>query len=195
MERKLGLSAAQATNTRVLDVGCGTGANAAAVAEWGADAVFAIDMSSAVDAAFANTRELENVHVVQADLFRLPFRHETFDLIYSVGVLMHTPDTRKAILPLAPLLRTDGRIAIWVYEDFRGIERWWSDLLRTVTTRMEPARPSRVVLSGRPRLLRVSRAKAGETDLPFPAARVQGAVQLAGQDTRHVRRVLSPTYQ
>jgi SAM-dependent methyltransferase len=138
MERKLGLSAAQAKNTRVLDVGCGTGANAAAVAEWGADAVFAIDMSSAVDAAFANTRELENVHVVQADLFRLPFRHETFDLIYSVGVLMHTPDTRKAFLSLAPLLKTDGRIAIWVYEDFRGIERWWSDLLRTVTTRMNP---------------------------------------------------------
>ena len=138
MQRKLGLSAATARHGRVLDVGCGTGANAAAIAEWGAAEVCCVDVSAAVDAAFTNLRHRDNVHVVQADVFALPFRHETFDLIYSIGVLMHTPDTKQAFRSVVPLLRAQGTIAIWVYEDFRGITRWWSDALRTVTTRMNP---------------------------------------------------------
>jgi ubiquinone/menaquinone biosynthesis C-methylase UbiE/uncharacterized protein YbaR (Trm112 family) len=138
MQRKLGLAAGTAGQGRVLDVGCGTGANAAAVAEWGAGEVFCVDVSSAVDAAFTNLRHRDNVHVVQADVFALPFRRETFDLIYSIGVLMHTPDTKQAFLSMVPLLKAQGTIAIWVYEDFRGITRWWSDMLRTVTTRMNP---------------------------------------------------------
>jgi SAM-dependent methyltransferase/uncharacterized protein YbaR (Trm112 family) len=138
LERKLGLSADRVNGARALDVGCGIGANARAMVEWGAAEVFCIDLSSAVDAAFANTRDLPNVHVLQADLFHLPFRAGTFDVIFSIGVLMHTPDTRKAFLSLVPLLRELGSIAIWVYEDFRGAERWWSDLLRSVTTRMTP---------------------------------------------------------
>jgi SAM-dependent methyltransferase len=138
MKRKLGLTAATVRDRRLLDVGCGTGANAAAMAEWGAAEVFCVDVSSAVDAAFTNLRYRDNVHVVQADVFALPFRHETFDVIYSTGVLMHTPDTRQAFLSMVPLLRAEGTIAIWVYEDFRGITRWWSDVLRTVTTKMNP---------------------------------------------------------
>jgi hypothetical protein len=32
-----------------------------------------------VDAAFQNTRDVESIGIVQGDLFRLPFRPETFD--------------------------------------------------------------------------------------------------------------------
>jgi SAM-dependent methyltransferase len=133
---KLGLSASKVAGARVLDVGCGTGANGIAVSDWGASEVFCIDLSAAVEAAYANTRDRANVHVIQADLRKLPFRREYFDVIYSIGVLMATPDTRQAFQSLVPFLRDDGTIAIWVYEDFRGVERWWSDLLRKVTTRM-----------------------------------------------------------
>ena len=59
-------------------------------------------------------------------------------MIYSIGVLMATPDTRKAFLSLVPFLSSEGSIAIWVYDDFRGIARWWSDLLRRVTPTMNP---------------------------------------------------------
>ncbi len=138
LERKLALSPDKVRDHLVLDAGCGTGANAAAMAEWGAREVFCIDLSSAVDASFANTRQLDNVHVVQADLFQLPFPHDSFDVIYSIGVLHHTTDPEKAFLSLVPFLKKDGAIAIWVYADFRGIQRRWSDLLRTVTTRMNP---------------------------------------------------------
>ena len=136
LTHKLGLTADSVGGARVLDVGCGTGANALAMVQWGAAEVCCVDLSAAVDAAFANTRQLSNVHVIQADLFHLPFRRETFDVIYSIGVLMATPDTRKAFLSLVPFLSGEGSIAIWVYDDFRGIARWWSDLLRRVTPTM-----------------------------------------------------------
>ena len=55
------------------------------------------------------------IAVVQGDLLRLPFAAASFDQIYSLGVLDHTPDPRQAFLALARLLKPGGRIAIWVY--------------------------------------------------------------------------------
>lgn len=136
LQRKLHLSPAKVKDRIILDAGCGTGANAAAMAEWEAREIFCVDLSSAVEASFANTRHLGNIHVVQADLFQLPFRHDSFDIIYSIGVLHHTVDPERAFLSLIPFLKKDAVVTIWVYQDFRGIQRRWSDMLRTVTTKM-----------------------------------------------------------
>ena len=46
--------------------------------------------------AFDNIGRRENVHLVQADIFKPPFREGAFDHAYSIGVLHHTPDTRRA---------------------------------------------------------------------------------------------------
>jgi SAM-dependent methyltransferase len=138
LARKLDLSQEKVRNGIVMDVGCGTGANAAVVSEMGAREIFCVDLSVAVVSAFANTRQLGNVHVVQADLFRLPFTYEAFTLIYSMGVLHHTEDTKKAFLALVPFLKKNGVIAIWVYQDGDGIQRRWSDWLRSATTKMNP---------------------------------------------------------
>ena len=46
----------------------------------------------------------ENVFLVQADLFALPFERETFQHIYSIGVLHHTPDTKRAFEAIVPYL-------------------------------------------------------------------------------------------
>lgn len=136
LARKLDLSPEKVRGHLVLDAGCGTGANAVAMAEWGAREVFCVDLSSAVEAAFANTRHLGNVHIVQADLFQLPFTHQSFDIIYSIGVLHHTSHPEKAFLSLVPLLKKNGVITIWVYQDFGGIQGRLSDMLRRATTKM-----------------------------------------------------------
>jgi SAM-dependent methyltransferase len=128
----------------VLDVGCGMGRFADVVLRWGGRVV-GVDLSYAVDSARANLAHHESFSAIQASVFALPFRPESFDLIYSIGVLHHTPDTRRAFQGLPPLLRTGGGIAIWVYSlhayPRQGIEERRDRVLRSVTTRM----PSRLL--------------------------------------------------
>ena len=111
---KTGWSLEELQGKRVLDVGCGMGRFAEVAADAGAE-VYGVDLSRAVDAAYANLGSRPNVHVFQADVMNLPFAQESFDFIYSIGVLHHTPDTRAAFLRLPGLLKPGGVIAIWVY--------------------------------------------------------------------------------
>jgi len=108
----------------VLDAGCGKGRHAWLSAEFGADEVVGIDLSDAVEAAYQNTRQLPNVHILQADIYHLPMC-APFDLFYSIGVLHHLPDPKQGFLPLVGHLRPGGRAVIWVYgkEGNRWIER------------------------------------------------------------------------
>jgi SAM-dependent methyltransferase len=132
---------------RVLDAGCGMGRFAEVCADAGAD-VHAIDLSTAVEAAERNLRGRASLRFYQADIMNLPFANESFDAIYSIGVLHHTPDTRAAFLRLCRLLRPGGRIAIWVYASRLRL-LIGSELLRLVTPRLPKAwllRASRVAI-------------------------------------------------
>jgi len=133
--QKTGLNLEDLSGKTVLDVGCGMGRFAEVVAEAGARLV-GIDLSAAVDAAGPNLARFENAAVVQADVFALPFAPETFDVIYSIGVLHHTPNTRDAFLALPRLLKPGGRIAVWLYSSFLRWTLLTSRLYRKVTTRL-----------------------------------------------------------
>ncbi len=111
---KTGFAESDLTGKLVLDVGCGTGRFMEVAADWGAE-VIGLDLSYAVDAAYANMGRRRGIHIVQGDVFKPPFRPSTFDAIYSIGVLHHTPSTKKAFLALPSLLNPAGLIAIWVY--------------------------------------------------------------------------------
>jgi len=132
--QKTGFRPEDLRGKRVLDVGCGMGRFLEIAGDWGAKVV-GVDLSVAVDAARDNLKHRENVAVVQADVFRLPFAPESFEIIYSLGVLHHTPGTRKAFSVLPPLLTPGGRIAIWVYGKKPG-PVLGSDLLRPITSRL-----------------------------------------------------------
>jgi SAM-dependent methyltransferase len=98
----------------ILEGGCGKGRHTALATEWGAKEVVGIDLSAAVESAFAATRQLPNAHVVQADIFRLPLKRR-FDYAFSVGVLHHTPDPKGSFMSLASKVREGGSISAWVY--------------------------------------------------------------------------------
>lgn len=98
----------------VLEGGCGKGRHTRAVAEWGARAIIGVDLSDAVEAAWRNTRDLTNAHVIQADIYRLPLQR-TFDYAFSVGVLHHLPDPRAGFASLRNHVRPGGAISAWVY--------------------------------------------------------------------------------
>ena len=83
-------------------------------AEWGAKDVVGIDLGDGVESAFALTRDLPNAHIVQCDIFKLPLK-KVFDYAFSVGVLHHTPDPKKAFLSLAGKVKSGGHISAWVY--------------------------------------------------------------------------------
>jgi SAM-dependent methyltransferase len=100
---------------RVLDAGCGKGRHLRLAAAFGAEEVIGIDLGSAVEAAAVNTADLDNVHVVQGDLTRPPFRRGIFDLIYSIGVLHHLGEPAAGFRGLAPLLAHEARLVAWLY--------------------------------------------------------------------------------
>lgn len=131
-ETKTGLSLDDLRGRTVLDVGVGSGRFAEVAAEAGAT-VFGMDLSEAVVAAQANLGD--RARIVQADLFHAPFPAATFDIVYSIGVLHHTPDTRAATLAIAKLVKPGGTLAIWVYPHSRTNRA--SDLYRRITTRLD----------------------------------------------------------
>jgi SAM-dependent methyltransferase len=107
---------------------------------WGATVV-GIDLSNAVDAAYRNLGSRPNVNIAQANVFELPFREATFDYIFSIGVLHHTPDTKRAFDQLPKLLKPGGRIAVWLYAKYFAVQWKFSDAYRRLTTRL----PKRVL--------------------------------------------------
>jgi SAM-dependent methyltransferase len=143
-----GLGPRELRGKRVLDAGCGMGRYLEIAAGW-ADEVIGIDLSRSVERAWRETAHRSKVHLVQGDIMKPPLKRGSMDFVVSLGVLHHTPDTRRSFQSLCKLLRPEGRISIWVYRTFRPetktalhkhvhdtVCEWISDATRFFTTRM-----------------------------------------------------------
>lgn len=132
---KTGLRPEELQGKLVLDVGCGMGRFAEVATRWGAR-VIGVDLSAAAEVAAKNLQERDFV-AFQADVFALPFLPGSFDIIYSVGVLHHTPDCEAAVKALEKYLKPGGILAVWLYS---GYNKWYrfSDFWRRYTTNMKP---------------------------------------------------------
>jgi SAM-dependent methyltransferase/uncharacterized protein YbaR (Trm112 family) len=97
-----------------VELGCGMGRHATLVGRFGAAAHVAIDVSDAVFVAAELTAAQPNVHVIRSDIFNLPLRNDA-DLAFSIGVLHHTDDPRRAFAALTGCVKPGGRFAAWVY--------------------------------------------------------------------------------
>jgi uncharacterized protein YbaR (Trm112 family) len=124
-------------NKAVLEGGCGKGRHTALVAGFGVRDVVAVDLSHAVDAAFANTRHLPNAHIIQADLTRPPLKR-LFDHAFSIGVLHHLPVPEKGFRALVSRLIAGGAMSAWVYgrENNGWVVHIVSPLRERVTSRL-----------------------------------------------------------
>jgi len=121
----------------VLEGGCGKGRHTQLAARWGARDVVGIDLSIAVETAFAATRSLPNAHIVQADIYHLPLSRK-FDYAFSVGVLHHLPDPRAGFLSLASKVKPGGHVSAWIYgaENNEWIVRWVNPVREKITSRI-----------------------------------------------------------
>lgn len=95
-----------------------------------------VDISLAVETAYSNTKRINNVIVSQASLFKLPYANETFDVIYSDGVIHHTPNPKKALYMIIDKLIPGGLIGIYVYCRKPLLREIIDKELRKVTTKM-----------------------------------------------------------
>jgi 2-polyprenyl-3-methyl-5-hydroxy-6-metoxy-1,4-benzoquinol methylase len=119
----------------ILDIGCGAGRFAEVALEAGANLV-ALDYSSAVDACYKNLHKYDSLYIVQGDIYALPFRDAHFDFVYSLGVLQHTPNVKKAFFSLPKMLKQNGKFCIDFYEkSFKSslLPKYW---LRPITKRI-----------------------------------------------------------
>ena len=119
---------------RILDAGCGAGL---ATSTWLApgwrrngNEFVGVDISAAIDTACQRLEEIEGTSFVQADILALPFAPSSFDLVFSEGVLHHTPSTEAAFEALARLLRPGGEIMIYVYRRKAPAREYVDDYVR-----------------------------------------------------------------
>lgn len=119
----------------VLDAGCGAGRFLDVVSQNECQVV-GIDLSSAIDASKKNLEGRENLHLIQASIYELPFKAGVFDACYSIGVIQHTPDPAKTMATLPKFLKTGGEIAVTIYERKPWTMLYSKYWFRPITRRM-----------------------------------------------------------
>jgi len=112
---EMGEDSVPAFPTRFVEIGCGLGlVTSFAAKHFPGDAV-GVDLSLAALRASRHFSDNPFLHFVQASLWQLPFERESFDRVYSHGVLHHTFSTEKAFRSIAGLCAPQGRMYVWLY--------------------------------------------------------------------------------
>lgn len=129
----------------VLEAGCGDGIDLANHASRTGVEVIGVELSEGgCRTSAGRIRAVPTAHVVRADLCELPFADQTFDRVFSYGVLHHVASPPAAAAELARVSRPGAEVAVYLYEDFRERAAGWRLLLalvnsfRAVTTRVPP---------------------------------------------------------
>lgn len=104
-------------DARIVDIGCGTGQMAIYLSR-GNRFLVGVDLSSASLTLGANAARrfaLDRVRFVQTDLHHPGLQESSFDVVFSSGVVHHTPNPRAAFRALVRLARPGGMIVLGVY--------------------------------------------------------------------------------
>lgn len=127
----------------ILEVGSGAGRFSKVVLEHTKGVLYSVDYSDAVTANFRNNRRIapDRFQLFQASVYEMPFPDNSFDKVFCLGVLQHTPDFDASIKALIGKAKPGGEIVV----DFYPIKGWWSRIhakyiLRPITKRMSHER-------------------------------------------------------
>ena len=153
--RCLGGSLEVVRGKTVLEAGCGAGRFTEILLDAGARVV-AADLSSAVDANYANCGAAKNYFVSQADVRALPVAPHAFDVVLCLGVIQHTPAPEETIAALAGYVKPGGLLAIDHYSRDYPVTSS-RRLLRDLILKLDSARGRQVAIGTARALLPVHR--------------------------------------
>jgi len=120
----------------ILDAGTGVGNSAKRFSANPNAQVFAIDASESIEYAYEKYGKKANIHFLQADILKLPFKRKFFDFICSDQVIHHTKNTKSAFKSLVKHLAFNGIISIYVYNKKGPMREFAEDYIRKRTTKM-----------------------------------------------------------
>ena len=141
LTRLLGGSLDVVNGKKILEAGCGAGRFSEILLEAGAH-LHAVDLSTAVEANYANCRHFPHYSVCQASILELPFAPEQFDIVICIGVIQHTPNPEETMTALCRQVKPGGMLVIdhYTYGYAATLSR---RLLRSVLLKM----PGNIALS------------------------------------------------
>jgi ubiquinone/menaquinone biosynthesis C-methylase UbiE len=101
---------------QILEIGCGSGVDTAEFARHGA----IVTSTDLTEKSVELTRDLLkeiglSAKVIQADATKLPFEDESFDCVYSYGVLHHIPEMETALAEIHRVLKPGGKLMVMLY--------------------------------------------------------------------------------
>jgi SAM-dependent methyltransferase len=123
------------------DMGCGSGRWAKLVAPK-VGHLNCIDPSKAIEIAKANLSSHSNISFYKESLDSSPLKKYSQDFGYSLGVLHHVPDTKKAIQSCVDLLKPGAPLLLYLYYSFDDRPIWYkliwrlSDIVRMIIFRL-----------------------------------------------------------
>tara|TARA_B100001248_G_C27289072_1_gene411532 strand:- start:62 stop:835 length:774 start_codon:yes stop_codon:yes gene_type:complete len=131
----------------VLDIGCGSGRFSIAMATMGAKHVTGIDIGLEglkVGKRIAKDNAIENITFDKVDAENLPYSDQSFDFVFSYGVLHVLKDMNKAFSELARVVKKNGNAFVFIYGS--GGIYWYSRRIMKTIMKEIPLEYSKKVL-------------------------------------------------
>ena len=126
-----------ANKFNILEVGCGAGRFTEVLLNLPASYVTSIDLSNAVEANQENCPQNERHRILQADVMKIPFLKEQFDIVFCLGVVQHTPNPEETIKKLYEQLKPGGFLIIDHYRpEIRRLTKITGGLIRPIIKRL-----------------------------------------------------------
>lgn len=144
----------------LLEVGSGAGRFSRVVLEETRANLWSVDFSNAVEANLANNGVIapDRFHLAQASIYEMPYPDGSFDKVFCLGVLQHTPNFEGSVRELIAKAKSGGEIVV----DFYPIKGFWTKIhakymLRPISTRLSHEQLLALIERHAGKLVRLSR--------------------------------------